>query len=340
MRKIFLPLLFVMILPFKGFCAAEDGIEHKVMATVNGKAITSYEVMVKMDELFELDFPEYKDMDPMRAEFYHYSWKRILADIVERELVLADARDKKLPVSDGDIREELERAFGPDIYGNLDAKGLTYEEAWELMREEIMVRRMMQYRVNTKALQKVRPKALVELYEEYLKDNPPEKILTYQVLTVRCKTQDELSEVVKASKKLNKKSFRSMADLYDTLLLETAHLDGVSLNLGEPVQNEFSKISAEFRQELEPLNEGEISPFSLQKSRTSKVDVLRAFALSKQEIKEPVPFKELQRKLEEFVMHKEITQENKHYIEKLKKQFPINQIAENESPFSKLKVMR
>lgn len=336
MRNSFLFIL-LLSLPFGAMAAPFDEIEHTVLATVNGKAITSFEVMKKMEEIFQAEFPEYADMDAMRAEFYRYNWKHILKELVEKELVLADAKEKKLPVSDGDIRQELEMAFGPNIYEQLDSKGLSFEEAWDYLRNEIMVRRMLQYRVNSKAVQKVTPKGMIALYQEYVEKNPPKDKLTYQVFSIRCKSKEDVKALEKIAKKVKWKDIKSMRDLYDTFLLETAALEEVNLNLSDPMETEASKLSKDYKEELDKITPGQIGNYVFQKSRTSNVDVFRVFALQKRETQTPPPFHELQKKLEDFLIQKEVTAENKVYIEKLRQQFPIKQVAESESPFSNLK---
>ena len=71
------------------------------------------------------------------------SWKSALEEIIDKELILADAQESKIEVSSGDVRQEMERSFGPNIIANLDKAGISFEEASKIMQEEIIIRRMI-----------------------------------------------------------------------------------------------------------------------------------------------------------------------------------------------------
>ena len=65
-----------------------------------------------------------------------------MMEMIDGELILADAADKEIKLTDGEVREEIERRFGPSVSVTLDKIGLTQEEAWRLVKNEMIVQRM------------------------------------------------------------------------------------------------------------------------------------------------------------------------------------------------------
>ncbi len=49
----------------------------------------------KMDMLFLRRFPEYTKSKVARYQFYMANWKAILNELIEKELILADAQEKR-----------------------------------------------------------------------------------------------------------------------------------------------------------------------------------------------------------------------------------------------------
>jgi hypothetical protein len=104
--------------------------------------------------------------------------------------MLADAEHIELKVSDAEVREEVLTRFGPNIMATLDSIGVTYEEAREQIYNEMVVHRIMWYRVHSKALRAVNPQDIKESYCLYCKKNPPVEKWRYQVLSVRSQQQE------------------------------------------------------------------------------------------------------------------------------------------------------
>ncbi|MBA3815063.1 MAG: SurA N-terminal domain-containing protein, partial [Parachlamydiaceae bacterium] len=95
-------------------------VNNRILAKVNGKAISVMDLMKKMDLLFYRQFPQYISSAQARYQFYQANWKHLLEEIIDKELILADAQDAKIPISAGDVRQEMEVLFGPNIISNLD----------------------------------------------------------------------------------------------------------------------------------------------------------------------------------------------------------------------------
>src|SRR5665647_380424 len=110
MKKILFPL-FLTLLASTAIEAKQDSflfghednvhilVNNRVLAKVNGKAISVIDVMKKMDVLFFRQFPQYTSSVPARFQYYQANWKNVVKDIVDKELILADAAENTLPVT-------------------------------------------------------------------------------------------------------------------------------------------------------------------------------------------------------------------------------------------------
>src|SRR5262249_20356447 len=108
-------------------------VNNRILAKVNGKAISIMDIMKKMDLLFYKQFPQYAGSTEARHQFYSLYWKNALQDSIDKELIMADAKEAKLEVTGGEIRQELEALFGPNIIANLDKAGISYDDAAEMI---------------------------------------------------------------------------------------------------------------------------------------------------------------------------------------------------------------
>ena len=111
-------------------------VENRVLTNVNTNPISVVDVMKKMDTEFFIDYPHLMDSDVARYQFYKSRWRPEFDRMVESELILTDAIAHKIELTDGDIRQDLERRFGPEIITNIDKIGLTYDEAWEMVKKD------------------------------------------------------------------------------------------------------------------------------------------------------------------------------------------------------------
>src|SRR5262249_45381970 len=141
-------------------------VQNRVLATVNGNVISVIEVKKKMDMLLYQNFPQCLDVPEARYEFYSSHWRKVLSVLIYRELMLADAEAKGFPMSSGDVREELEEIFGPDVMLNLDNAGLTLDEAWQMVKADITIRRMLYYQVRMRVTPQITPSEIRKAYDE------------------------------------------------------------------------------------------------------------------------------------------------------------------------------
>ena len=128
-------------------------IYNRILAKVNDKTISVIDVMKKMDLFLQKYYPHLVDSKLARYQFYSAQWRDHLTQMIDQELMLADAAKIELKVADAEVREEIMNRFGPNIMTILDQLGLTYDEARKMIYDEMIMQRMIWFRVNSKALE-------------------------------------------------------------------------------------------------------------------------------------------------------------------------------------------
>lgn len=301
-------------------------INNRILANVNGKPISTYDLMKKMNLSFFRQYPEYASSNEARFQYYEYSWKHTLSDIIDKELILADAQESKIEVSSGDVRQEIESSFGPNTIANLDKAGFTFEEAFKIMQEEILIRRLVGGRVQAKALRKVTPNKVRQAYDEYIQD-PANTRLTrwsYRIVTIKDRNLEKTEETAKTAYQLLMEGI-SLDQLESKLKERKLIGRQAKVTVSNPIKQDDKEISNEYRTFLVPLEKGMYSqPFS-HKSRTTKATVYRIFSVD-EKIPGGVPsYNEMEAKLKEQLLDKEIDLETDNYLLKLRQHYHIRQ---------------
>lgn len=305
-------------------------VNNRILAKVNGKAISVIDVMKKMDVLFYRQFPEYTSSISAKFQFYQVNWKHVLKDLIDKELITADAEENKLQVTNGDIRQEMETLFGPNIITNLDKIGMTYNEAWEIVKGDIILKRMMGYRVNSKALREVTPQSIYHAYQEYAKANIIPETFTYQVISIR----DKDPEIGRRHADLIEKNLHQKTIQLETLKTSVQEILGegnkTQVSLSEEFKHSEKEMSNAYKEAVLKLNEGEFSKATAQKSRTDQSTVYRIFFLKEKTKGGMIPFSEVENQIKEGLIDQAVDKETIAYLKKLRSHFDVQQIQLNE----------
>lgn len=301
-------------------------IHNRILARVNGKPISTYDLMKKLDLAFFRQYPEYASSVEARFQFYEYSWKPALSDIIDKELILADAKESKIEISNGDVRQEIELSFGPNTVANLDKAGFSFEEAFKMMQEEILIRRLVAGRVHAKAMRQVTPNRIRQTYEEFIQD-PANTRLTqwsYRIVTIKERNLEKTEETAKV--------------IYQ-MLMEGIPLDELATKLKErkvvgrkgkvtisnAIKQNDKEISKDYRDELITLDKGMYSQPFPHKSRSVNSTVYRILAIDEKIPGGVPPYKEMEVKLKEKLLDLEIDRGTDDYLLKLRHHYHIRQ---------------
>ena len=271
--------------------------------------------MKRMDIIFLKQFPEYTNSPRARYQFYLANWRRTLSELIDKELILADAKELKLEVAGGDVRQEMEDLFGPNIIVNLDKIGLSLDEAQKIVSGDIAIRRMMYLKVTSKALGKITPLTIRKHYDEWAQQNSRPARFKYRMLTVRDRSQAKAAELA------NDIYLALEGAPYDLLTEKLAPFKG-SYALSEEFSHTEKEIAPQNLAALSTLESGELSKPMKQKSRDNS-DVFRMFFLA-DKVEGSLPsLKEAEGPIREQLLDVAINEEQKQYLGKLRRHYGV-----------------
>lgn len=331
-RNIFIVCLFSLfafpaLLPAARSLLEKDNslqikVDNRIVAKVNGKAISIVDVMKKMDIAFLRQFSQYAGSPEVRLQFYQLNWQKVLRDLIDKELILADANAVKLPVSSADVRQEMERMFGPGIIANLDQIDMPFEEAREIIEGDIIIRRMLYLRVHSKATSAVTPQMIRTAYEEYSQKNLRQDEWVYSVLSVRDKDPVTAAEAANNLYHMLSEQVIPLEDIKAAAAEQKILAETTVVNVSEEFKQPDKDISPSHKQGLQGLTPGEYSMPIAQQSK-DKAAVFRIFFLKAFTAGGTPDFKEVEDKLKDQLIEVAAEREADRYITQLQKQFTI-----------------
>ncbi len=282
-------------------------VNNRILGVVNGKALTVIDVLKKMDVIFYKQFPEYRNNQMAKAQFYQSSWKNTLQQLIDKALIVADAEESKLEVSHGDIRQEMEGIFGPNVLDNLDRIGLTFDEAWQIVKDDIMLKRMMYFRVHMKAIKQVTPQMIQEAYLAFAEKNKQKDEWRYQILTIKGEGCEEVAK--KAHEQLEE----------GQTLSEVAK--ALKIDLSEEYAVSMDELSSEIKPVISALKEKEFTKPLLQKSRKSQETFFRIFVLNGMKPEGAPTLAEVESSLSNQLVEQMVAKETEAYLKRLHAHF-------------------
>lgn len=302
-------------------------VNNRILAIVNGKPISVIDIMKKLDVLFYKQYPQYTSNNAARYQFYKVNWKKILQDLIDKELILADAQEAKVKVTSGEIRKEMESTFGPNIIMNLDKTGISFDDASKMMEDDILLRRMVGFRAQLKALKKITPQVVKNAYEEFAKNNVLPEKWQYQVIAIR--DEDPL------------KGKKEAHHIHQYLLnyegpieelpksIEPLNLTA-KISVSELFSHEEKDLSPAYKEVLTTLSPNRFSSPIAQASKKDKSTVFRIFYL-KEKIAGGAPsFDEVGKKIRYELLEDAIEKETLAYFEHLRKHYHVHENGFNE----------
>lgn len=299
-------------------------VNNRILAKVNGKGISVMDLMKKMDMSFYRQYPEYASLVQARFHYYQANWKHVLEEIVDKELILADAEESKLVVSNGDVRQEMESLFGPNIITNLDKVDLTFDEAFKMILADITIRRMMYFRVQSKAITQVTPQTIRKYYDEVAKDNIRDNEWVYRVISIRHRNPTTAAEMANMARHLLTEENLPLDELSDKLKAATAGLARpATFTVSEEFRTKEKELSDSFKQALAELTPNSYSAPIVQKSRADNSTIFRIFYLKDMHQGGIVPFRELEAKIKDRLIDQAIAKESDAYLNKLRQHFDV-----------------
>lgn len=330
MKKFFIHLIIIVCLA-QGHLSAQSNnmlfgqpkhifVNNRILAKVNGNPISVIDVMKQMDLFFYKQFPQYAKSPEARYQFYEMSWKKVLQDLIDKELIKADAKEVKLSMTHGEVRQEIEMIFGPNIIANLDKAGISYEDAFEMTKEDLLFKKMIMARVNSVVLRSITPQMVLDHYKTWAEENKKPEKWTYQVITVRGDGLETSKAIAHTVHYLLQDKDVELSQLPGLLSPEEYELCSIS----QEYTLTPAEISESYRAILSELKPDTFSEPISQKSRASRSEVFRIFFLKSIEEGGVAPFTEVQNRLRDQIIDKEIVLEQTRYLERLHKHFKVH----------------
>ena len=300
-------------------------VQNSILAKVNGNIISVMDVKKKMDLVFFKNYGHLAQSSQARHQFYEGSWRYVLKELVDQQLILIKANELQIPLSDGDVRSEIETRFGPNIMITLDRIGLTYEEAFKMIRDELIVQRMTGWFIHSKALSQVTPQDIRKAFQRHVKEHPGYEELRYQVITIRGDNPEE------SAKKAY--SFLSGKELNPTEALSSLIEIDPSIQVSTTYTTKDIELSDSFKKALSDLKPGTYSNPIPQKGKNGS-HFARIFYLEDTTSFPAPQFESLVYDLRNELMQKAVAQESENYIAKLRKDYPLYEnTSEDLHPF-------
>lgn len=333
MRKFFL-LLFIPSLsyaaPLPYQAPNPENVEivkhNKILAEINHKPITVLSVLKEMDILFARQFPEYVDDPIARYQFYSLHWKTFFKDCVEKELILADAEECKMEVKNGDIQQEMKHLYGPNIIQTLHDANVPYHDAFEKVKSDIALRRMLYIRVNRKATNQITPKLIRSAYEKYVNGFNPKEEWTYHVISVR---EEDIDKSFEVGKKIYQKltvEGMTLEELPVKIYEDDEIPSDIKISISAELYHTSEEISPAYKAILEFMQPQSFSSPTVQKSRNGS-QVVRIFFLKEKQRDQVQSFAEMSVKLKDQLTQEAIDDESITYLNELKGKFGFDQDA-------------
>ena len=296
-------------------------IYNRILAKVNGKTLSVLDVMKKMDLFLQKYYPDMVHSKLARYQFYSSQWRDYLSQIIDQELMLADAEILEVKVTDAEVREEMLNRFGPNIMPILDELGMTYDETRKMIHDELVVQKMMWFRVHSKALTLVNSQDIKHAYKDYCKKNPALDEWQYQVLSIRSKQQE-------AGEMLAKRAFELLESRMQIAALPeqlSKPDDEMTITLSPELQADDKSISASHKEVLMTLAENSYSQPIAQVSRVDNSIVYRIFHLIKHTKNELPAFQNMADKLKEQLLQQASNKEHTAYITRLRERLSYDE---------------
>lgn len=326
MKKVF---CFIVVLCVSATLFAETPrkritVNNRVLASVNGNVISVIDVKKKMDMLLFQHYPQYLDVPEARYEFYTSHWRQVLNDLIDRELMIADAEEKAFPTSSGDIREELEEVFGPDVMVNLDNAGLTLDEAWKMVKADITIRRMLYFQVRMRIQPQITPNEIRKAYEEYVKTVSAQKECVWRCITL--KSQDTNSALAHAETltALVTDEKVGLDSLQEEVEKRNLQHPEVQMLISQPFRQKQEELSSSLQELLLSMQEGSYSKPQLQTTRSDPKPVVRIYYVQELRAEKIASLQEMEPVLREEITQEMTAKKTAAYLDDLRRHFHLS----------------
>jgi hypothetical protein len=300
--------------------AEPSGSSNQILCRIQGQTLSQLDLEKKMSFFFAENFPHLIDNDEARREFYITQWRPVLKEMLDQKLMLADAKDRGISVSSGEVNEELQRRFGPNVPQTLDKLDMRYEDATRWTEDSLLGQRMFWWFVQSKAISEVTPKEIRSAYRSFLKEHPAYTLLTYQVISFEGDDAEKHAHAF-----LDKAQSRVMCP--EKMLAKWGDELALKAHISKPYETRSLDLSSNLHGLLLALDPGEYSPLfhtDARKDKTASPPRTKLlYLIQKQEHPSP-SFEETATSLKEALVQKEVARLANIYFTSLREKYTLD----------------
>lgn len=345
--KHIIKILLVITLPTILFCNSTGMVpqnflkakvlsQNKPLARVADEIITVHDVKRRMDIHLQEHYPNILGDANAKVQFYTRFYQQSLDELILQKLLVAEALDREIKISEPDIHQEMHNRFGSNPVQKLSELDITYEDCKTQIKEEIIVQNMLHINATMQALSSATPKAVITAYHQYLKDNPPKDNWDYQVITIKGDDTKKCNDAAQKTKKLlTELKSEHLKDIL-TMAANDNLLKDVQMNVSKTFSSDSSQLSTEHKSVLLNLTKDSFSDPTLQYSRATNSEVYRIFHLIDHKQAQAASLEEKTKELKSAIINNEFNILKEKYYKKLKVRYLVEIFEDNKNfiPFS------
>lgn len=295
-------------------------IQNRPLAKIHGKTISVMDVKKRMDRFLIEHNKEAFEHPGSLFQFYVHSWKQTLQDLINNELMLMEAEELKFNIADGDVHQEMERTYAPNLIEKIEELGLSYADAKQLTYENIVVQSLSWYKIWSQAFQKVTPELLRGAYLGYISTLPNGDKWTYRTLTIR--GSDEAACETLATKIKTQMTGDAPMELEAIVEANKENLpEGVTLSISSDLSLTSHELSQAHLSILKSLAVDAVSAAIPQKTKAGKVSAYKFFHL-KDFAESTIPtYESMEQELKGKLINQEASTLSETYFSKLRRKY-------------------
>ncbi len=310
-------------------------IENRVLARIDDRPISVIDVMKKMSIQFYLNYPHLLDSELSRFQFYKAVWRDQLDKIIDDDLIAIDADLNSVTINDGEVRQELEKRFGPQIILTLEKIGLTYDEAWNMVKNETLAQHMLYRHLYFKGIcnssgVNVSPNDLLTAFHEYMHENKKPDHWKYHIISF---TGPNALENVRSSQSVidQLQGAKNFSTLSMKLKDAISNFDEKNITISDEIDLASNQILESHRNILLSLDTHNLSEPLEETSRVNNQPVYRVFYLSSYSPGGEVSLSEVEQELMRQLRNQKHSSEQMSYVTSLRERYGLTKEAINDS---------
>jgi hypothetical protein len=211
---------------------------------------------------------------------------------------------------------------------NLDNAGLTLEEAWQIIKADITIRRMLIYQVESRVHTKITPQDVRKEYERYLQDCKEQEEYVWSAISLRGSSQEQVVAIGEAAYELLTKEKLPPEGTQESLKesLRNHHLwdETLSISLSPVYSQKRRELSDSLIELFSSMQEGTYSLPLFQPSRSDRTPIVRLYYLQQLPKESSYAIHEIEAQLRAQIAQQMIEQETFEYFARLRRHFHVS----------------